>query len=115
MTNREKFIFEVEELLKEESDFFSEEAKTYFEEFKNGKASIGGMTEAGEKVLRFMLENEKNYSNIFNAKIIGEGLFIHPRAVCGAMRKLIVDGYVKKMGQNPVTYSLTDTAYNWKN
>ena len=46
---------------------------------------------------------------------IGEGLFIHARSVTGAMRKLIADGYVEKTGQNPVSYSLTDTARSWKN
>ena len=115
MTNREKFIFEVEELLKEESDFFSEGAAAYFEELKNGKASIGGMTESGEKVLTWMLENEKAHSNMFSAKTIGEGLFTSSRMVSGAMRKLVTDGYVEKTGQNPVSYSLTDTARSWKN
>jgi Mn-dependent DtxR family transcriptional regulator len=73
------------------------------------------MTEAGEKVLRYMLENEKIYSNVFCAKVIGEGLFIHARSVTGAMRKLITDGYVEQVGQNPVSYSLTDTARSWQN
>ena len=44
MTNREKFIFEVEELLKEKSDFLSEEAKAYFEELKNGTKSSNVFT-----------------------------------------------------------------------
>jgi hypothetical protein len=110
MTNREQFIFEVEQTIKDCPDFFSLEALEYFNELKNGVASRGGLTEAGEKVLLFMLENEKAYSNVFSAKVIGEGLFVHPRSVCGTMRKLITDGYVTKMGQNPVSYSLTDTA-----
>ena len=75
---------------------------------------MGGMTESGEKVLTWMLENEKEYSNIFSAKVIGEGLFTSSRVVSGAMRKLVTDGYVEKAGQNPVSYSLTDTARSWQ-
>lgn len=114
MTNREQFIFEVEQTIKDVPDLFSLEALTYFNELKEGKASMGGMTETGEKVLNFMLENEKTYSNVFSAKGIGEGLFVSSRVVSGALRKLVTDGYVEKTGQNPVSYSLTDTARNWQ-
>lgn len=114
MTNREQFIFEVEQTIKDVPDFFSLEALTYFNELKEGKASMGGMTETGEKVLNFMLENEKTYSNVFSAKGIGEGLFVSSRVVSGALRKLVTDGYVEKTGQNPVSYSLTDAARNWQ-
>lgn len=114
MTNREKFIYEVEELLKEEPDFFSEGAASYFEELKNDKVSAGEMTENGRNVLSFMIENEKTFNNIFNAKNIGEGLFVSSRVVSGAMRKLVKDGYVEKMGQNPVSYSLTEAARSWQ-
>jgi hypothetical protein len=55
-----------------------------------------------------MKENKATYNNIFNAKTIGEGLFMPPRSVSGAMRKLISDGYAFKTPGNPVTYSLKD-------
>ena len=42
------------------------------------------------------------------AKDIGEGLFISSRAVSGAIRKLVTDGYVEKIGQEPVVYALTE-------
>ena len=42
------------------------------------------------------------------AKDIGEGLFISSRAVSGAIRKLVTDGYVEKIGQDPVVYALTE-------
>ena len=113
MTNKDKFIEELTSAV-DLSLILSNEAMAYWNDFVKGKASIGGMTEAGAKVLTWMLENEKAYSNVFSAKVIGEGLFIHSRSVCGTMRKLISDGYVEKMGQNPVSYSLTDTARNWQ-
>lgn len=119
MTNRKKFIEEISIILyakgNDPSEVLSDEALAYWNELVKGKASVGGMTETGEKVLTWMLENEKEYSNIFNAKIIGEGLFVASRVVAGAMRKLVADGYVERSGQNPVSYSLTDTARSWQN
>jgi hypothetical protein len=114
MTNKEKFIEELTSAV-DLSLILSDESLVYWNDFVKGKASLGGMTEAGEKVLTWMLENEKLHSNVFSAKVIGEGLFIHARSVTGAMRKLIADGYVEKVGQNPVSYSLTDTARSWHN
>ena len=114
MTNREKFIDEITIILTakggDPSEMLSDEALAYWNELVGGKASMGGMTESGGKVLTWMLENEKVCSNVFSAKMIGEGLFTSSRMVSGAMRKLVADGYVVKSGQNPVSYSLTDTA-----
>lgn len=119
MTNREKFIDEMTTILTakggDPSEILSEGALAYWNELVGGKASMGGMTESGEKVLIWMLDNEKEHSNMFSAKTIGEGLFTSSRMVSGAMRKLVTDGYVEKTGQNPVSYSLTDTARSWKN
>ena len=113
MTNKDKFIEELTSVV-DLSLILSDEALRYWDDFVKGKASIGGMTEAGEKVLTWMLNHETEFANVFNAKIIGEGLFVHSKTVSGAMRKLISDGYVAKEGQNPVSYSLTDTARSWQ-
>lgn len=119
MTAREIFINEITEILTERnadiSKVLSKEAFAYWGELQKGKASAGGMTEMGEKILTYMLANEKERSNSFSAAIIGEGLFASPRSVTGAIRKLITDGYVEKTGANPSVYSLTDTARNWQN
>ena len=48
-----------------------------------------------------------NYNNLFKAKEIGEGLGISSRTASGAMRKLVTDGYIEKVGATPVVYSLT--------
>lgn len=64
-------------------------------------------TENGQKVLVYMQENVDIYNNLFKAKSIGEGMEISSRTVSGAMRKLVNDGYVEKVGENPTVYSLT--------
>ena len=46
------------------------------------------------------------------AKDIAEGLFVSSRTVSGAMRKLVTDGYVEKVGQEPVVYAITEKGKN---
>lgn len=112
LTKREIFIKELSELIDSFStdinDVFSPEALEYYYDILKGKASAGGLTEAGEKILKYMKENKTKYNNIFNSKLIGEGLFMSPRSVSGSIRKLITDGYVSKTPGNPVTYNLID-------
>ena len=49
---------------------------------------------------------------MWKSRDIAEGLFIASRAVSGAMRKLVTDGYVEKVGQDPVVYTLTELGKN---
>ena len=109
MTNRQQFIKEIENLLQESHyEILSDEALAYFEELKSGKASVGGITDTGSKILLWLQANTSGTQEYFSAKAIGEGLFCSSRSVSGAIRKLIADGYVLKDGKNPVTYALTE-------
>lgn len=118
MTKKEKFIEIVQYIVFEDEDnyaeLFSNEdwniAREFFEDLKNGKVkNSGGMTENGKKILLWMQENCEKMTNIFTSKEIAEGLFTSGRSVAGGMRKLISDGYVEKIGQNPVQYALTES------
>lgn len=71
-------------------------------------------TENGKKILAYMKENKDNHSNLFKAKEIGEGLGITSRTASGALRKLVNDRYVEKVGENPVIYSLTSTGVDYE-
>ena len=105
MSDKEKFIKMVEELIsKIDVSEYPNEMK-YFESLKEDK-SEGGLTENGQKILSFMQENKEKYNNLFKAKDIGEGLDISSKAVSGSMRKLVKDGYVNKVGKEPVIYEL---------
>ena len=55
-------------------------------------------------IMSFMVQ----YIRRKKARDIAEGLFISSRAVSGAMRKLVSDGFVEKVGQDPTIYSLTN-------
>ena len=116
MTNKEAFIKIVEEEIFNHDDIYVEQyeeefnqALSYFNELKNSKTKeLPLITEKGKQILTFMIENKDKYNNIFKAKDIAEGLFISGHSVSGSMRKLVSAGFVEKIGQSPVTYSLTE-------
>ena len=47
------------------------------------------------------------------AREIAEALFVSPRGVSGALRKLANDGFVDKMGESPVIYTITEKGKNF--
>ena len=106
MTNKELFIAEIENKLNEIN--LSEGAKAYFDSLKAAPAEKPELTENGKKILKDMQDNKDNCNNIFKSKDIAERLFVASRSVSGAMKKLITEGFVKKVGTDPVVYSLTD-------
>lgn len=117
MTKKQSFITMVEHLLQypiEKTDDFSyEDAMTYFESLKASKEKEKvAFTENGKKILVYMQEQKDNSNNLFKSKDIAEGLFMSSRSISGAMRKLVIDGYVEKIGETPASYSLTETGVN---
>lgn len=113
MTNKEKFINEVYEAATCEGGLtLSDEAWSYFNELRENKDSNGTLTETGEKVLSWLKENTTRDCTLFSSKIIGEGLFLSPRIISGAARKLVNDGYLYKEGKNPVSYGITEAGAN---
>lgn len=113
-TKKEKFIEEVKRAIEKTGnaveDWFSEDAL----DFWNGLQVGGGtgkpkFTDNGKLVLTFMKENKDTYKNLFKAKDVGEGLGIASRTASGAMRKLVTDGYIEKVGADPVVYAITQS------
>lgn len=67
-------------------------------------------TDNGKLVLKFLQDNIN--TEMWKARDIAEGLFISSRSVGGACRKLVSDGYIEKLGQNPTIYVLTKKGQN---
>lgn len=108
-TKKECFINEVSELIRCEPDLFSSEALAYFEILKTEpQKKAVEITENGAKILQFMQDNWEKRNNIFKATDIAEGIFSNGRSVSGSMRKLVSDGYVDKLGKDPVVYAITE-------
>lgn len=109
MTKKEKFINEIKAIMIEPPEsVLSADAL----DFWNGLNSTGdsekpAFTPNGKLVLDYIQKNKDTYNNLFKAKDIGEGLGISSRTASGAMRKLVTDGYIEKVGKDPTVYSLT--------
>lgn len=63
------------------------------------------LTDTGLEILEYM--QSADISNA-KAKDLADGMGSASRKISGALRKLVADGFVDKMGQNPVIYNLTD-------
>jgi DNA-binding MarR family transcriptional regulator len=117
MTKKQKFIEAIEE------GFFSQIDKNdvdpdvllYWEALKGKEENEKPLfTDNGKLILKYLQEETSDVQQMFKAKDIAEGLFISSRAVSGAIRKLVTDGYVEKVGQDPTIYSITDKGKNIK-
>ena len=89
----------------------SENVRLYWEALK-GKVEEDKplFTDNGKLILRYLKDHQE--TPMWKARDIAEGLFISSRAVSGAIRKLVTDGFVEKVGQEPVIYSLTENGKN---
>lgn len=108
-SKKEKFIEEISKLLEDSPEkYLSSDALDFWNGLQiTGDSGKAKFTENGKLVLKYMQDNKDNYNNLFKAKDIGEGLGISSRTASGAMRKLVTDNYVEKIGDSPSVYSLT--------
>lgn len=111
MTKKDEFIKYVEDLIDGNYYEMSENVRLYWEAFK-GKVEEDKplFTDNGKLILKFLQEHQE--APMWKARDIAEGLFISSRTVSGAMRKLVTDGFVEKVGQDPTIYSLTSNGKN---
>lgn len=107
MTKKDEFIKYVEDLIDGNHYEMSENVRLYWEAFK-GKVEEDKplFTDNGKLILQYLKDNQS--TPMWKAKDIAEGMFVSSRTVSGAIRKLVSDGYVEKVGQDPVIYSLTE-------
>ena len=108
MSKKQSFINEMQSLMNSvDYKWASDEAKTYWEALVSPPEVEKPMfTDNGKLILKYMQDNQS--IEHWKARDIGEGLFISSRTVSGAIRKLVSDGFVEKIGQDPVVYSLTE-------
>ena len=87
-------------------NLMTDNVKAYLQCLEEGSlVEKPAVTENGKLILQYM---QKSSSQMFKAKDIAEGLFVSSRQVAGAMRKLVSDKFVTKIGESPILYILTD-------
>ena len=62
------------------------------------------LTDNGKIILRWLQDAPSSY---YKSKDIAEQVGLASKSVAGAMRKLITDGFVDKVGKDPVLYMIT--------
>lgn len=83
----------------------------YWDKFKgNSDIEKPLFTENGKNILVFLQTHPEN--STWKAKDIASGMFISSRSVSGGIRKLVNDGFVEKVGQDPTIYSITEKGKN---
>lgn len=107
---KEAFLEFLNQLMEASPDIvenMSDDAKIYLEVFKktNEQKDKPLFTDNGKNILLFLQDHAD--IKMYKAKNIAEELGISSRTVSGAMRKLVIDGFVEKIGSNPVIYSIT--------
>ena len=114
MSKKQIFIDEVQKMINELNyEWESEDAKSYWTAFTaSSEKEKPEFTDNGKMVLKYMQEQSFGENTLFSAKSMGEGLLCSSRTVSGAARKLVSDGYVEKVGQDPVMYVLTEKGKN---
>lgn len=113
MNKKDMFVAMVEELVAggKVDPIKHGDALAYFEAFKSSvdsSAKKAKFTDNGKLILQYMRDNIDETQNMFKARVVAEGIFISSRSVSGSMRKLVTDGYVEKIGADPIIYSLTE-------
>ena len=111
MSKKTEFINFVDAQI-EDWSYAPEGVLSYWEAFKGKEEAEKPLfTDNGKLILKYLQDHQADMP-MGKAKDIGEGLFISSRAVSGAIRKLVTDGYVEKIGQDPVVYALTEKGKN---
>lgn len=91
-------------------ELMTENIKAYIDALADKKNEKPEITDSGKLILKW-LQNAP--AGIYKSKDIAEGLFVSSRNVSGAMRKLTTDGFVEKVGSDPVLYTITEKGKNY--
>lgn len=117
MSKKSKFIEFVQTLINEcnidDLGLIDPEAREYWEAFSNEpEVEKPPLTENGKLILKYLQDNPD--TKTWKAKDIGEGLLVSSRTTSGALRKLVTDNFVEKLGANPTIYTLTEKGKNFE-
>lgn len=109
MSKKQKFIQYIEKLFIDEEKIDADVWDYWcaLSETKEKEESV--LTENGRKILKFMQETMPRGK----ARDIADGMMVSSRTVAGSMRKLVSNGFVEKIGSEPIIYCITEEGKNF--
>jgi DNA-binding MarR family transcriptional regulator len=112
MNKKQKFIDFVKALIEETNHVMDEDVEMYWNalcaDAEEKEKPL--FTDNGKLILKFLQDHQD--TQMWKAKDIAEELFVNSRMVSGAMRKLVTDEFVEKVGTNPTIYVITEKGKN---
>ena len=112
---KQEFIYFVNALMEAAPEVAKERmtdnVKLYLEALIGGAENKPDLTDGGKTILRHMQDNLSTVT--WKARDIAEGIGISSRGVAGTLRKMVNDGFVEKLGENPAVYTLTEKGKNY--
>ena len=107
MSKKQAFIDYVAHLFDESHEDIPSDARDYWKALLAEKSTEKPQfTNNGKLILKFLQNNAQ--IETWKSKDIAEGIGISSRGVSASARKLVNDGYIDKVGQDPVFYILTE-------
>lgn len=103
--NKEMFIKEINELLEAGVIDLKAESREFFAELSDIKAPHVKLTDKGKAILKIFQENPDNE---FTSKDLSEMLYVSGKSISGSIRPLENNNLIKKVGNKPVSYKITD-------
>ena len=111
MNKKEEFIKFIENYINENLANMNEDARIFLESLKIQENTEKPLfTDNGKLILEFMRNNDQTLT--WTSKQLADRMEVSSKTIAGAMRKLVTDGFVEKLGQNPFTYTLTENGKN---
>lgn len=123
MTKKEIFLSYIDKLIDNDIDekifkSYNEEEQQAISSYLNAlvetdtsKPDKPALTDNGKLILQFLQGEDEKF---FKAKDIADSIAVSSRMVSGAIRKLCSDGFVEKMGKDPVLYQITEKGKNFE-
>lgn len=92
------------------NSLMTDSIKSYIDALSSTNTNKPEITDNGKQILKYLQEVN---TPALKARDIAEGLFVSSRTVSGSMRKLVADGFVEKVGQDPAIYTITEKGKNY--
>lgn len=113
MSKKEAFIDYVTKIMdKLAAPEMSEEAQEYWDALRFKEEKEKPMFTDNGKLIMEYLKSLPDDVSAMKSKDIAEALVVSSRTISGSMRKLVLDGFVEKIGDSPVLYKITEKGKN---